>query len=96
MVYDKTRVLFIAGYTFLEVQFIRNALIRDSTVEVSTWLQTASNDFKHPGNDLIRRLPMDLTELVGGTKNGQVYPGYDCIVPTTRRPRNGRLLLRTA
>ena len=80
VVYDKTRVLFIAGYTFPEVQFIRNALIRDSTVEVSTWLQTASNDFKHPGNDPIRRLPMDLTELAGGTKNGQVYPGYDCIV----------------
>jgi len=80
VVYDKTRVLFIAGYTFPEVQFIRNALIRDSTVEVSTWLQTAASDFKHPGNDPIRRLPVDLTELAGGTKNGQVYPGYDAIV----------------
>jgi hypothetical protein len=80
VVYDKTRVLFIAGYTFPEVQFIRNALIRDSTVEVSTWLQTASKEFKHPGNDPIRRLPLDLTELAGGTKNGQVYPGYDAIV----------------
>lgn len=80
VVYDKTRVLFIAGYTFPEVQFIRNALIRDTTVEVSTWLQTASKEFKHPGNDPIRRLPMDLTELAGGTKNGQVFPGYDCIV----------------
>ncbi len=80
VVYDKTRVLFIAGYTFPEVQFIRNTMIRDSTVEVSTWLQTAASDFKHPGNDPIRRLPMDLTELAGGTKNGQAYPGYDCIV----------------
>lgn len=88
VVYDKTRVLFIAGYTFPEVQFIRNALIRDQTVEVSTWLQTASKEFKHPGNDPIRRLPMDLTELAGGTKNGQVFPGYDCIVlydPTPTR-----------
>lgn len=80
VVYDKTRVLFIAGYTFPEVQFIRNTLIRDSTVEVSTWLQTASTDFKHPGNDPIRRLPMNLTELAGGTKNGQAYAGYDAIV----------------
>ncbi|MBX2850355.1 MAG: VWA domain-containing protein [Phycisphaeraceae bacterium] len=80
VVYDKTRVLFIAGYTFPEVQFIRNALIRDSTVEVSTWLQTASKDFKHAGNDPIRRLPVDLVELAGGTKNGQVFPGYDAIV----------------
>ncbi|MGB0767607.1 MAG: VWA domain-containing protein [Phycisphaeraceae bacterium] len=80
VVYDKTRVLFIAGYTFPEVQFIRNALIRDSTVEVSTWLQTASSDFRHPGNDPIRRLPADLTELAGGTKNGRIFPGYDCVV----------------
>ncbi|MEM9110165.1 MAG: vWA domain-containing protein [Planctomycetota bacterium] len=80
VVYDKTRVLFIAGYTFPEVQFIRNTLMRDTTVELSTWLQTASKDFRHPGNDPIRRLPIDLAELAGGTKNGQVLPGYDCIV----------------
>ena len=80
VVYDKTRVLFVAGYTFPEVQFIRNALIRDTTVEVSTWLQTASKDFKHPGNDPIRRLPADLVELAGGTKDGRVFAGYDCIV----------------
>ena len=80
VIYDKTRVLFIAGYTFPEVQFIRNALIRDATVEVSTWLQEAESDFRHPGNDPIRRLPNDLTELAGGTKNGQVLPGYDCVV----------------
>ncbi len=80
VIYDKTRVLFIAGYTFPEVQFIRNALIRDETVEVSTWLQTASSRFRHPGNDPIRRLPIDITELAGGTKNGQVFAGYDCVV----------------
>jgi len=80
VIYDKTRVLFIAGYTFPEVQFVRNALIRDETVELSSWLQTASSDFRQPGNDPIRRLPMDLIELAGGVKNGRVYPGYDCVV----------------
>ncbi|MFK7788058.1 MAG: hypothetical protein AB8C95_01025 [Phycisphaeraceae bacterium] len=99
VVYDKTRVLFIAGYTFPEVQFIRNTMIRDTTVEVSTWLQTASSEFKHPGNDPIRRLPMDLTELAGGTKNGQAYSGYDCIVlydpsPTKWPPGFADLLKR--
>lgn len=80
VVSDKTRVLFIAGYTFPEVQFIRNTLIRDATVELSSWLQTASDEFKHPGNAPIRRLPIDLVELAGGTKNGVAYAGYDCIV----------------
>lgn len=80
IIYDKTRVLFIAGYTFPEVQFIRNALIRDSTVECSTWLQTADANFRHPGNDPLRRLPMDIVELAGGTKNGHTFAGYDCIV----------------
>lgn len=80
VIYDKTRVLFIAGYTFPEVQFIRNTLMRDQTVELSTWLQTADRDFRHPGNDPIRRLPLDMTELAGGTKNGNLYPGYDCVV----------------
>jgi len=99
VVYDKTRVLFIAGYTFPEVQFIRNTMMRDSTVEVSTWLQTASSDFKQPGNDPIRRLPNDLIELAGGTKNGQTYPGYDCIVlydpsPTKWPPGFSDLLKR--
>lgn len=80
VIYDKTRVLFIAGYTFPEVQFIRNALIRDKTVEVSTWLQTADRNYRHPGDDPLRRLPMDMAELAGGTKSGRVFPGYDCIV----------------
>lgn len=97
VIYDKTRVLFIAGYTFPEVQFIRNALIRDETVEVSTWLQTADNNFRHPGNDPIRRLPTNMTELAGGIKNGLVYPGYDCVVlydPTPEKwpPGFGELL----
>lgn len=80
IIYDKTRVLFIAGYTFPEVQFIRNALIRDETVEVSTWLQTADKDFRQPGNDPLRRLPIDITELAGGEKNGSRFPGYDAVV----------------
>ncbi|MFN3167727.1 MAG: hypothetical protein ACE37H_11760 [Phycisphaeraceae bacterium] len=97
VIYDKTRVLFIAGYTFPEVQFIRNALIRDTTVECSTWLQTAASNFRHPGNDPLRRLPIDITELAGGTKNGQTFAGYDCVVlydPTPEKwpPGFGELL----
>lgn len=70
---DKTKVLFIAGYSFPEVQFLRNALLRDGSVQVSTWLQEAvaanANDASKtweqpatPGHRL-NRLPRTIEEL---------------------------------
>ena len=53
----KLKVLFIAGSTFPEVQFLRNTLIRDKRIQVSTWLQTATRDYRQPGDEPIRRLP---------------------------------------
>lgn len=70
VIYDKTRVLFIAGYTFPEVQFLRNALLRDDSVEVATWLMEAEPDFRQLGNNPIRRLPITLDEL----------NQFDCVV----------------
>ena len=64
------RVLLVAGSTFPEVQFLRNTLLRDKTVELSTWLMTADADYLHPGDTPIRRLPQTAEEL----------NEYDCLV----------------
>ena len=57
------RVLLVAGSTFPEVQFLRNTLLRDKTVELSTWLMTADAEYRHPGDTPIRRLPQTAAEL---------------------------------
>jgi hypothetical protein len=67
---QKLRVLFIAGSTFPEVQFIRNTLIRDRGIDLSTWNQAAEDDYDHPGDTPIRRLPINDDEL----------DQYDCII----------------
>ncbi|HEX8325090.1 MAG TPA: hypothetical protein VF595_14390, partial [Tepidisphaeraceae bacterium] len=63
-------VLFIAGSTFPEVEFVRNALLRDTGLSASTWLQTADARYTHPGNPSIRRLPTTAEEL----------NDFDCII----------------
>src|SRR5262249_4104753 len=50
---DKIRVLFIAGSTFPEVEFIRNALLRDAGMAASTWLMAADAKYDQPGNPSI-------------------------------------------
>lgn len=60
---QKIKVLFVAGNTFPEVEFIRNALLRDPQVAASTWLQAATADYEQPGNPSIKRLPQTQEEL---------------------------------
>jgi hypothetical protein len=67
---QKIRVLFIAGETFPEVEFIRAMLLRDTGISASTWLQTADPDYEQPGDPRLRRLPATAEEL----------NDYDCIV----------------
>jgi hypothetical protein len=67
---DKIKVLFIAGETFPEVEFIRAMLLRDTRISASTWLQTSDPDYEQPGDPRIRRLPETAEEL----------NDYDCIV----------------
>lgn len=70
VVREKLRVLFVAGSTFPEVQFLRNMLLLDRTIELSSWLQAAGRDYKHPGDVPIRRLPASAEEI----------NTYDCVV----------------
>ena len=67
---EKIRVLFIAGETFPEVEFIRNAIMRDKPLIASTWLQTADANYDQPGQPMIKRLPANMEEL----------DEYDCVV----------------
>ncbi len=63
VVRQRIRVLLIAGYPSPEVQFIRNALLRDPMIEFASWLQSAGDGYEHIGHRPIRRLPIDQKEL---------------------------------
>ncbi len=67
---QKIRVLFIAGETFPEVEFIRAMLLRDKGISAATWNQTADADYEQPGDPPIRRLPETAEEL----------NEYDCVI----------------
>ncbi|MEE9392483.1 MAG: hypothetical protein V3W41_08255 [Planctomycetota bacterium] len=66
----KMRVLLVAGLAFPEVQFLINTLMRDQSIEVSSWLMFAESAYKQKGNKIITRLPQSEDEL----------DEYDCVV----------------
>ncbi len=70
IVRQQLNVLFIAGSTFPEVQFLRNAFIRDKHINLSSWLMFADKRYEHPGDSPIRRLPITQEEL----------NEYDCVL----------------
>ncbi len=63
VVRQQIRVLLIAGAASPEVQFLRNALMRDQHVEFAGWIQHADPGFRQPGDRPITRLPNSDTEL---------------------------------
>jgi hypothetical protein len=63
VVRQQIRVLLIAGGPSPDVQFLRNALMRDPHVEFAAWLQHADPGFRQPGDRPISRLPNDEAEL---------------------------------
>ena len=63
VVRQQIRVLLIAGAASPEVQFLRNALMRDQRVEFAAWIQHADPGFRQPGDRPILRLPNDMNEL---------------------------------
>ena len=62
---QRTRVLLIAGGANFEYQILRHLLIRDKTIDVSCWLQSADADFPQDGDEDVRidKLPEDRTQL---------------------------------
>ncbi len=67
---QRLNVLFIAGSTFPEVQFLRNTFLRDRQINLSSWLMSADKTYEHPGDLPIRRLPVTQEEL----------NDYDCVI----------------
>jgi len=63
VVRQRIRVLLISGTPSNELQFLRNAMLRDTAVEFASWLQTAGEDYEHVGSRPIRRLPRMQKEL---------------------------------
>jgi len=63
VVRQQIRVLLIAGAPSPEVQFLRNALMRDQHVEFAAWLQNADPGYRQAGDRPITRLPNDRAEL---------------------------------
>jgi len=63
VVRQQIRVLLIAGAPSPEVQFLRNALLRDTGLEFACWLQTAGVGYEQMGTRPIRRLPANRQEL---------------------------------
>lgn len=58
---EKLRLLLVAGGANHEFQILRNLLLRDKTIDVSCWLQSADPKFPQDGDDgaRIERLPED-------------------------------------
>jgi hypothetical protein len=67
---QKIKVLFVAGHSFPEFEFIRNMLLRDNGMSAATWLQTADKDYEQPGTPPIKRLPVTQEEL----------NDFDCVI----------------
>jgi len=62
---ERTRVLLLAGGASHEFQILRNLLIRDKTIDVSCWLQSADPDFPQDGDEDVRleELPAEQKQL---------------------------------
>lgn len=63
VVRQRIRVLLIAGSASPEVQFLRNAMLRDPVIELASWLQSAGENYEQIGHRPVRRLPANPQEL---------------------------------
>ena len=63
VVKTSTNVLLIAGSPTWEFRRLRGLLIRDKSVTLSCWLQSAGKGYPQVGNRLLRRLPRSRQEL---------------------------------
>lgn len=60
---NQARVLMIAGSPTWDFRLASQLLIRDKTTDVSTWLQSMSEDMEQSGNTKIRQLPRTRKDL---------------------------------
>lgn len=60
---NRLRVLYVEGYPRYEYRYLKNALMREKTVEISVLLIEADEAFVQEGTDPIRRFPDTVEEL---------------------------------
>lgn len=60
---DRLKVLYIEGYPRFEYRFLKNALLRERSVELSVLLLEADENFVQEGAEPIRRFPQTPEEL---------------------------------
>ena len=61
----RLRVMLLSGGSSHEYQILRNLLVRDKTIDVTCWLQSADEKFPQEGNEEVRieQLPEDRTDF---------------------------------
>lgn len=60
---DRVSVLYVEGYPRYEYRYLKNALVRERTVDISVLLVEADRDFVQEGTNPIRRFPVSPEEL---------------------------------
>jgi hypothetical protein len=60
---EQTRVLLLSGSPSPEFRILRDTLIRDKTIDVACWLQSADPEFPQDGNTRLEELPETRHEL---------------------------------
>lgn len=78
---DRVRVLYVDSYPRYEYRYLKNALLREQTVELSVLLLDADEQFVQEGTDPIRRFPETPEEL----------NRYDVVIFGDVDPRGGWL-----
>lgn len=78
---DRVRVLYVDGYPRYEYRYLKNALLREKTVNLSVLLIDADEQFVQEGTDPIRRFPESPEEL----------NRYDAVIFGDVDPRSGWL-----
>lgn len=76
---ERMRVLLLAGNPTREYQILRNLLVRDKTIDVTCWLQSADPKFPQDGDDDVRidKLP----------EQRQDFDPYDVVVLMDPNPQ---------
>ncbi|MBM4062873.1 MAG: VWA domain-containing protein, partial [Planctomycetes bacterium] len=69
---ERARVLLLAGTPNREYQILRNLLVRDKTIDVSCWLQSAAPKFPQDGDEGVR--------LENLPEQRQQFDPYDVVV----------------
>ena len=75
VVRQQIRVLLIAGYPSPEVQFLRNALLRDTASSSPVWLQRAEQGYEH-------RAPADPPAAGQRSRSWTSTTCWCCSIPT--------------